>query len=223
LTELLIVEFLETREPDGLYRKYSAYVVGDQVMPVSLERGHTWVLRHPDAEFDIEALDEERRFVLADPHREQLEEVREIAGMGFGRIDYSILDGRVQTWEINTLPTMRRPPGVPPFPEHLKPYRQVKMDLFLRRFAEAWGHLVSQIPPSGPVRLNLPEALVSPALLELAAEVPATFRHQDRYDSIKSLFRPMKAVFMPLAGRTVVPFLARRTIRKTLKGEYRLP
>jgi hypothetical protein len=90
LSELIIVEFLDTRCEDGLYRKYSAYVVGDEILPVSLEHGRDWVLRYPRAEFTPEGLAEERRFVLEGSHQDQLEKIRLISRIQFGRMDFSV-------------------------------------------------------------------------------------------------------------------------------------
>ena len=40
------------------------------------------------------------------PHAEAVREVFEIARIRYGRIDYGIRDGRLQTWEINTAPVL---------------------------------------------------------------------------------------------------------------------
>ncbi len=217
LSELIVVEFLGTRNEDGLYRKYSAYVVGNAVIPTSLERGRHWVLRYPVAEFTIEALKEEELFVLEDPHAGQLEEVRRVAQIGFGRMDYSVYKGRVQIWEINTLPTMRHPNGSPPFPPELTPFRQAKKDLFRARFQEAWRELDPGPSPIPRIGLNLTPTSVDRALKELAGEVPSTFPHEERYGLLKAVLRPLKPIVMPLATRTIVPVFARRTIRKATR------
>jgi hypothetical protein len=53
-----------------------------------------------------EQIEEHLRYVETNPHRDQLEKVFELAGIEYGRIDYCVVDGRVQTFEINTNPTV---------------------------------------------------------------------------------------------------------------------
>jgi hypothetical protein len=221
LSELIVVEFLNTLTGDGLFRKYSAYVVGESVIPVSLERGKRWVLRHPEAEFDFEALEEEKEFVLSDPHAPQLQEVRKVARIGFGRMDYSVLDGRVQVWEINTLPTMRRPPGTAPMADELRAFRQTKREVFRARFLEAWHALCTDMPTGPPVELGLPQDAVRLALEELASEVPDPFPNPERYGILKTLLRPVKNIAMPLASKTFMPFFARWMMKRSMQAHAR--
>jgi hypothetical protein len=49
-------------------------------------------------------LAEELAYIDSNPHAGILGEVCRLANIGYGRIDYSLLDGRVQVWEINTTP-----------------------------------------------------------------------------------------------------------------------
>ena len=57
---------------------------------------------------------EEREYLRNNPHEGILREVFHLAGINYGRADYSMLDGRPQIWEINTNPTlMAISPGPP--------------------------------------------------------------------------------------------------------------
>ena len=40
------------------------------------------------------------------PHQDALREIFGLAGIDYGRMDYGLLDGKVQVWEINTNPTI---------------------------------------------------------------------------------------------------------------------
>ena len=108
VSDLLAIEFCDTVGEDGLYRKYGAYVVGDQIIPRQLFFSHGWVIRLPD-EVSADAIREEREYLEANPHREVLAEVARLARVEYGRIDYGLFDGRVQVWEINTNPLLIRP------------------------------------------------------------------------------------------------------------------
>jgi hypothetical protein len=47
-------------------------------------------------------IEEEVAFLESNPHADALRECARVAGISYGRIDYSLLDGRPQVWEINT-------------------------------------------------------------------------------------------------------------------------
>ena len=49
-------------------------------------------------------IEAERRYQAENPHRAELLEVFRLANIEFGQIDYALLNGRIQVWEINTNP-----------------------------------------------------------------------------------------------------------------------
>jgi hypothetical protein len=107
-TSLLIVEYCETRGGDGLYRKYSAMRVADKLIPRHVLFSGQWVDKTPDVITDA-GVTEEREFLRAFPHAAQIRSAFELAGIDYGRIDYSCgASGRVVTWEINTIPSSSR-------------------------------------------------------------------------------------------------------------------
>jgi len=63
------------------------------------------MLKKPDI-LDPQALEIERDYVREFPHRDALKRIFAIAGIDFGRIDYSLQDGEIRVWEINTNPTL---------------------------------------------------------------------------------------------------------------------
>jgi len=72
----------------------------------------------------------------SNPHESWLRETFALARIDFGRIDYGLLDGVPQVWEINTNPTLARPVHGPPRAERernralLQPTRQMFHDRF---------------------------------------------------------------------------------------------
>ncbi len=103
--ELLVVEFCDTVDARGIYRKHGAFIVGDRIVPKSLQFSRCWVQKSPDLK-DPELLREEAQYVEHNPHEDTLREIFALARIQYGRMDYAILDGRVQVWEINTNPTI---------------------------------------------------------------------------------------------------------------------
>jgi hypothetical protein len=105
IEEWLIVEFCDTIERDGFYRKYSAFRIGPHIIPRHLFIGQAWVLKHSES-LQPDHLAEEQAYIRTNPHREELMRIFELARIDYGRIDYGLRGGRLQVWEINTNPML---------------------------------------------------------------------------------------------------------------------
>lgn len=104
----IITEFCDTSDEQGIFRKYSAFIIGDRVIPISMFLGYNWMLKNSSNE-QLEAIknlrtQEESYYVATNPHQAELKKIFQLASIDYGRIDYSILNGKIQTWEINTNP-----------------------------------------------------------------------------------------------------------------------
>ncbi len=98
---LITVEFCDTAGPDGLYRKYGAFVVGGRIVPRHVFVSRDWSVRNVDL-VDPAHIAAELDYLDSNAHEPALLECARLAGISYGRIDYSLLDGRPQVWEINT-------------------------------------------------------------------------------------------------------------------------
>lgn len=96
------------RSPDGFFRKYGVFTIGGRIVPQHVMRGETWVVKRRSHQQSMEAAEEELRFVQENPHQELIRRVCTIAGVDFGRIDYGLVAGRPQIYEINTNPKFPR-------------------------------------------------------------------------------------------------------------------
>lgn len=105
---LLMTEFCNTADEHGVYRKYSAFVVGERILPQHIFFSSDWMVKRAPSSLPDEAqLREEREYVETNQHEPLLRQVFELARIAYGRIDYSIdRHGRLQVWEINTNPTI---------------------------------------------------------------------------------------------------------------------
>jgi hypothetical protein len=102
---LLAVECCDTRDANGINRKYSAACIGGEIKPMHLYVSRFVIVKHStDAIVDAETADEEMRYFDENPHESQLREIFALARIDYGRIDYSFRKGRIQVWEINTNP-----------------------------------------------------------------------------------------------------------------------
>lgn len=204
--DLLVAEFQDTASPDGYYRKYAAFIVGDRILPRSMAYGRSWMLKHEQTEFSEAVLLEERAYLHDDPHAEQLAEIVQLAGVDYGRIDYAVQDGRVQTWEINLHPTIGRGPRSTraAFPAELEPLRDANRAFFYQRFNEAWRPYAAPVE-GDPIPVSLDAELIRKA---------ADLRRQSRPSMVmlRSAVRPFKSVLEPVAMRVlpIVTALARR-------------
>ena len=100
--DLLAIEFLDTREDDGWYRKYRVLTIDGRLYPLHVASSRDWKVhafsagRH-DA-FALEGLDP--------PAQTALERAADALGLDYGGIDFALAaDGRVVIFEANA--TMR--------------------------------------------------------------------------------------------------------------------
>jgi hypothetical protein len=120
--------------------------------------GEDWMLKYEVEEASPEIVSEEIEYVRTNPHRERLERIFDVAGVEYGRIDYSLAQDRIQTWEINLNPII----GLPLPPEH----RRGKNEIFYPAFAEALDAAEGRPEPGGSLALDVPPGVREAALAE---------------------------------------------------------
>ncbi|MDZ4736323.1 MAG: hypothetical protein SGJ07_08225 [Rhodospirillaceae bacterium] len=108
---LLIVEFCDTADANGIYRKYDAFVAGERIVPFDIDRSSHWMVkwenagrfegRRPD---EGAMIDESLAFLHGFGQQDRLRAIAKLAGVDFGRIDFALHGDRIQIWEINTNP-----------------------------------------------------------------------------------------------------------------------
>jgi hypothetical protein len=140
--DLLVVEHVDVGQ-DGLYRKYSAMRVGPRLIAHHIMFERQWEVKGPSLA-EPAMLAEERAFQESNPHHEELMRVYRIAGIDYGRIDYGLLDGRVQVWEINPNPTLLYPRA------RYRPEQLPAKHAFTERLNAALLALDDRSPPFAP-------------------------------------------------------------------------
>ena len=164
LTDLLVVEFCDTKDEHGIYHKYSAYKIGDRVLPRYRESSREWMVKWDWRIFDRQRADEEACYLATNPHDVWIRRVFDLARIDYGRVDYGVLDGVPQVWEINTNPTIGRGPG-PKAPQSAEvvAYKEMLASPFANfyaTFTDAWRAVDSAADPAASVELNAPRALL---------------------------------------------------------------
>jgi hypothetical protein len=212
LRDLMVVEFCATADEEGFYRKYAAFVVGNRVVARSLNYGREWMLKFGRNEYSRPMVLEERDYVLANPHEAQLAEIFRVGGVEYGRVDYSMKDGRVQTWEINLNPTIGR--GArrqrAKVPAELDSIRRETKVCFYSRFQEAWE--TADTAPDGQPAI--------PVTLDPRTIRAALSREVQRgrlLATLRTVLRPLKPLIEPRAAPAL------RFLSKLARGRFPRP
>jgi hypothetical protein len=132
----IIVEFCDTADDAGIYRKYSAFSIDGTIIPRHICFSRDWQIKYPDLSTPA-LIDEELAFINNNHHAAQLRQIFAMAGIRYGRIDYGLRNGRIQVWEINTNPRIAS------FVSAENPARQKIHDLFVERLNQAYEGLDS--------------------------------------------------------------------------------
>jgi hypothetical protein len=103
----IITEFCNTSDEQNIFRKYSALIIGERIIPMGVFLGHNWMLKSSEEVDSVEKIRcfEEAKYIESNPHKSELRKIFQLARINYGRIDYAVLDSKIQTWEINTNPS----------------------------------------------------------------------------------------------------------------------
>ncbi|MEM6411935.1 MAG: hypothetical protein AAF683_10420 [Pseudomonadota bacterium] len=154
LHDLMFVEYCAEPIASNVFRKLSAFVIGDQIVTGMAVHDATW-----HAKFGAEGIageclyKEEYEIVDTNEFAEQMLPVFRAANIEFGRADFSMVDGQLETYEINTNPS------ISPIIEHPFDIRVEADRLHHERLLMALAKLDEEADgrKTRPVRLDIPE------------------------------------------------------------------
>lgn len=109
LDALLVVEKVDVPRIHGATPKYSAIRIGDRVFPRHLFFADRWVAKSHGRLTSPEHLAAEWDFIQEFPHEDLVRDRFTAAKITYGRIDYAMVDGNLETFEINTNPSWMKP------------------------------------------------------------------------------------------------------------------
>lgn len=153
----IAVEYCAEPDADGLFRKYGVFRIGSKIFPHHIFLNSDWYVKHAvrhRLEDDERFAAEVEAYMNTMPHEAEIRRAFDIASIDYGRIDYSIVNGRLQTYEINTNPL------VPLRRRALDPIKDQRRLLFRQSFFSALREL--DTPIGGPKTISF--ALPQPAL-----------------------------------------------------------
>ncbi len=142
--DLMAVEFCAVRSSDGFVRKYAYFNFGGKLVPRHVVFDHDWVVKAPTRSSgrDVTAaqVEEELEFIHRELYRDEIAEVFRRARIDYGRLDFSIFEGRPVIWEINDNPI---PMTVP---EDVLPARAEVDQTCSRLLTEGFQYLLASAP-----------------------------------------------------------------------------
>jgi len=101
-----VVEYCDASDNKGIYRKYACFILGDVLMPKFLYSSREWPAHVSNALNDKESTEAELSYLEDTTHFKELKEIFRHARIEYGRIDYTLLDGKIQTFGIYTNPVI---------------------------------------------------------------------------------------------------------------------
>jgi hypothetical protein len=121
-TELMAIEYIDARGPDGLARKYRVMFIDGEIFPLHLAISHNWKVHYFTAGMahNLAHREEERSFladmpgVLGDNALKALGEIQSEIGLHYFGADFALApDGRVILFEANPAMAVIAPPPEP--------------------------------------------------------------------------------------------------------------
>ena len=111
--DLLVVEFRDVSREDGTFNKYTAFRVGDRVVPQHADFSRSWTVKATRRYYDEATIRADLEYVQGNPHAARLQAIFRAASIDYGRMDYAMRGEELQVWEINTNPVVgpSGPPG----------------------------------------------------------------------------------------------------------------
>lgn len=97
------VEHLSCDKSHGYTTKYSYFKFGAHLFPRHIFFSKDWMVKTRDR-LSPKLAQVEHDFLSNSPHYETIQKVFDVCNLDYGRVDYSLLNGKPQIWEINTNP-----------------------------------------------------------------------------------------------------------------------
>lgn len=185
LRDLIVAGYCDTSDSSGIFRLYCASIVGDEIIPQVIVHNRNWITKWEGRLVDEEKAREQLNYVESNPHAAWLKETFQLAGINYGRIDYGLVNGMPQVWEINTNPTIVRRAGtVTGLTEEQEGLLAPVRSRFLQQFGAALEKIDSPADPNHLVRVVTSER----ERRELEAERRLKLRLRSRNTNISQMY-----------------------------------
>jgi hypothetical protein len=147
---LVIIEYAAEPVRPGLYRKLSVFRVGDRLLGYTCVHDDKWLVKYGQPGIaPPELYEEEYSFVANNPFAAAVEPVFRLAGIEYGRIDFGLVGGRPQIYEINNNPYVELDPE--PSPADM---RNQSTALFKVNYIGAMAEIDTERRPSWKIKTS---------------------------------------------------------------------
>lgn len=120
-SNLIAVEYAAEPTREGLFQKHAVYRIGDRYFRDLTVNQSNWVAKFGENGVAGEELYQAELDDMQNvPFPETIRRVFEIANIEYGRVDFGIVDGKSQFYEINTNPCVGFSMNKHPFPQRLQ-------------------------------------------------------------------------------------------------------
>lgn len=148
LENLLVTEFVGEPVRPGLYRKLSAFRIGQAIVPHISVHDNSWLVKYGKTGIAGEELyREELTLLQTNPFADHLKKVFDLAQIEYGRVDFGFYQDRLQVYEINTNPALEAPLT------HPSPVRLQSLKLVWKNYLQAL-HAIDSPAIGGFIRLG---------------------------------------------------------------------
>ncbi len=170
---LMIVEYCNTSDDQGIFRKYAAMKIDNLLIPLHIYFGNNWMVKYETRiEENAVFIQEENHFLNEFPHHDQVWEIFRLGGLDYGRIDYGVMDGQVQTWEINTNPTILNLR-----PEEISKERLPGRLKIVKAFLQQFQILEQSVPETEGIKVFPPLETLTWSTLQIFSKVYERYRY----------------------------------------------
>ncbi|GHC64572.1 hypothetical protein [Neogemmobacter tilapiae] len=141
LTDLVFVEYRAKADPTlGHFQKHAAYRIGDRVIRAMTVNDDGWMAKYGTQGRAAEATYEaELAEMTAYAHTDLILRVTDLLGCQYGRVDFGMVDGRPEIYEVNSNPAFSFPPD-----DHPSPARRQSGAISRQQLLDAFRALVPQ-------------------------------------------------------------------------------
>ena len=107
--DLIAIQYCARPLRPGLFRKLAAFRVGDRMVTSLAVHESRWTAKHGETGIaSAEDYADEHASIRDNGYGELLRPAFEAARVEYGRVDFGLVDGRPQVYEINTNPNIKR-------------------------------------------------------------------------------------------------------------------
>jgi hypothetical protein len=105
LSALLIIEYAAEPVTPGVFRKLSVFRVGDRFLGYTCVHEDNWIVKYGKAGVASDDMYEEEYGLVRDnPFAAAVKPAFDLAGIDYGRVDFGLVEGKPQIYEINNNP-----------------------------------------------------------------------------------------------------------------------